>query len=1030
MKSKRPAPNSSLFATIRAIRGLSSVFPPSDSGSALILVLLITALLSTIAVSFLSTSRLEQISTRNFTRKTTANGLAEYATQQAIGTIQQGFTINASGNSTVVITTQPGAIRQFVFSGGNITSNTTTALFSVAGNSSSATIVDLNNLQNPSGNSSATSNQWTITGNASEKILVQMNNLTSNGTVVGRYAFYVDDEGTKINLNSATGNRSILNAAIRPQDIGVLGPSSSSSFANIVNGLASNGTTSPANWGYFFRPEQLQGALTGFSGNYIPYLTAFNTSANSTANMTHLLTPWGTQRLYINELPITSTGVNRTFTALTGISSNGSTANDLANGRALQNIFSGNFSTKYTDIGVKQIAANILQMRDPNTFSVNASLNYSGQLLGADNLDANGIPLEYLGYAPYPVISQIGFGAHFCYEGNITYSNGTGFIYIVIEPFVELTNPYSYDFAIPASNPRLDFKINTIQFTMNYTYTSNNTTTTNSSVITLPNTSPLPPFNLQRIYNNPISTTTNIYYDELKEFILINNGTYTFPKKSKIQTHICGNATSWGAIRADCRINTGYSGNFTINSISDFKILPEYVKLVATAGSNNTVRDWVTGNETGYIMLDNPKRNKLDPLPFKCFNGANTTCGMVVIPKNTNPCDSTATATMVPTVPTNSSQRVSLINKTPSNCFSGLNDETRNWATSNSSVSSYWTLGNATWSSNSSTYYGQQGITANLTNPNSDICRPLASSNATLSSGTPSDPSFSNNMTNAAYADISESNDMREPYLVTGNYTCPADLGFVPTNRRWRRLRMQMQPRAEGSLIPDWAMLDAISFGNFTNATNPVTRQHPVNINGRFNLPGNVSNSSPAAPRAIAIQALAQVLGISTTGTIQNPMNPATSNSTDTTRFRGAIGNATTIAGNIANMTWSANSAWGQGNATSDPGSRRKSRSFPANTYILPSEIMEIAGVADDVSQTNYNNTTSHFKWNEGRASALLPAVSTRSSFFTIYAYAQALDKSGNIDSEALSKTLVEVQFNAGNYTVKKIYTQPIQLGQ
>ena len=91
---------------------------------------------------------------------------------------------------------------------------------------------------------------------------------------------------------------------------------------------------------------------------------------------------------------------------------------------------------------------------------------------------------------------------------------------------------------------------------------------------------------------------------------------------------------------------------------------------------------------------------------------------------------------------------------------------------------------------------------------------------------------------------------------------------------------------------------------------------------------------------------------------------------------------------------------------------------------------MEIDGVADTFSQTDYNNSSSHFKWNEGRASALIPAVTTRSSFFTIYAYAQALDRNQNIDSEFLTKTLVEVQYNSGNYSVKKLYTQPIPLGQ
>ena len=76
---------------------------PSSSGSALILVLLITALLSTIAVSFLSTSRVEQIAARNFSRQNAASGLADLATGQAMAQIQQGFTINTTGTTIVKI---------------------------------------------------------------------------------------------------------------------------------------------------------------------------------------------------------------------------------------------------------------------------------------------------------------------------------------------------------------------------------------------------------------------------------------------------------------------------------------------------------------------------------------------------------------------------------------------------------------------------------------------------------------------------------------------------------------------------------------------------------------------------------------------------------------------------------------------------------------------------------------------------------------------------------------------------------------
>jgi hypothetical protein len=75
-------------------------------------------------------------------------------------------------------------------------------------------------------------------------------------------------------------------------------------------------------------------------------------------------------------------------------------------------------------------------------------------------------------------------------------------------------------------------------------------------------------------------------------------------------------------------------------------------------------------------------------------------------------------------------------------------------------------------------------------------------------------------------------------------------------------------------------------------------------------------------------------------------------------------------------------------------------------------------------------------KENEGRLSAFFPGLTTCSNFFTIYAYAQALDKQGAIDSETLTKTLVEVEITTpatattpAQYKVKKLYTQPITMG-
>ena len=293
----------------------------------------------------------------------------------------------------------------------------------------------------------------------------------------------------------------------------------------------------------------------------------------------------------------------------------------------------------------------------------------------------------------------------------------------------------------------------------------------------------------------------------------------------------------------------------------------------------------------------------------------------------------------------------------------------------------------------------------------------------------PGDPILSNNST--YFLSSNSTVDKLPPVLDFPAFSSPADLGKVPTNTLYRSLRMQMQPAIEGTRIPDWAMLDVISFGNSTNPKLPSNRFQPVNINGKFHLPGTAT----VAPRTIGLIALAKVLELSSNGTIQNPIDVAQSANltvtNDVTRFKGATANATTIANAIGNMRWSGSSSWD---------TRRNALRFPSDQYILPSEIMEIEGVADAVSQTDYFNSSSHFKWNEGRASALIPAVTTRSSFFTIYAYAQALDKQGNIDSEALTKTLVEVEIvtaatsngtttTPAQYKVKKLYTQPILMG-
>ena len=159
---------------------------------------------------------------------------------------------------------------------------------------------------------------------------------------------------------------------------------------------------------------------------------------------------------------------------------------------------------------------------------------------------------------------------------------------------------------------------------------------------------------------------------------------------------------------------------------------------------------------------------------------------------------------------------------------------------------------------------------------------------------------------------------------------------------------------------------------------------------------------------------------------------------TDFITFRGDTPFATSISGNI---TSNSTTKWSTTNSTWS--AWRTARKWPATSLILPGEVTEIRGVADygRASQYIYDGSgTSGFKSikeNEGRLSAFFPGLTTCSNFFTIFAYAQALDKSGNPDSEHLTKTLVEVEItspatatSAAVYKVKSLYRQSIPMGE
>jgi hypothetical protein len=637
-------------------------------------------------------------------------------------------------------------------------------------------------------------------------------------------------------------------------------------------------------------------------------------------------------------------------------------------------------------------------MRDPNTSNVTNSFNYNGPLLGSSSLNSSSsIPQEYLGFAPYPVVSEVSM--------DVTYSNPPPYFRPYVRVNVELYNPYPV--AFNNANATLEFCMRGL--TWNMTHTINSTGQS---------------FGPYRYggYGNWTDNSSSIEHwsqsgkrdsaknnTQFAEAFFSTHTPYgiqglTIPAYSKVKYNLVG--PFWGTY-GQVLTNSIFpfdQNDIKIISMTDVRCAITYIKIVgnstiqnglggATNINPNTVRDWVLGADVGPFIPNNGN--------LSLNSNSN-----ISFPRNAGTHETFWTADPISKY---SYQRLCPLIKTSMAASANLTNSTRSWTTNASAANQ--TFNNTTSASAITTATQTEQYNDSNANPGYD------SGNAI-----PSDPSYSNYNGNAVYANATLTYDMREPVLPTGNYTCPADLGLVPTNQRWRRLRMQPQPSSESTAgyIPDWAILDVVAFGqNGTSANYTFT---PVNPNGKF----NVASGTPPAPRTSGLKALVQMLDTtSTNATLADPMNSSGNVTVNKIRFMGnnsSTATAAIVAGNIANMTWSTNSTWS---------TRRNARNFPSTCLLLPSEVCEIKGVADVVSQGNYANTTEHFKWNEGRVSAIIPGLTTCSSFFTIYAYAESgreLNGAFVPDSYHLTKTLVEVKNNSGNYTVKSVYNQSIPM--
>lgn len=296
----------------------------ASRGVALVVTLMMMSVLTMMVVGLAGVMRNEQAAARNLTYQTLAEQVAEIGIAEGMASVLSNSLPSTAG---ILPVTAPGLIAA---------ENAVTYLFSQASN-----IASVRNLEEIGTNSVILS---TPAGSRSA-IYIGMNEVrTPEGKLVGRYGWWVEDEGTKVNLNSVGANNTNLflplltNFPISASWIFVTNPATPTNFAaNPTVGL-------PARTAYLFTPEMIKdtsilGTNRAFDTTYRAMKGSVTTWSSSTD-----LTPWGTLKLNLADPAVTAVQIKAALTT-----------------NAWASFFGPNLSlsNKYGDLLLDQIAANI-----------------------------------------------------------------------------------------------------------------------------------------------------------------------------------------------------------------------------------------------------------------------------------------------------------------------------------------------------------------------------------------------------------------------------------------------------------------------------------------------------------------------------------------------------------------------------------------------------------------------------------------------------------------------------------------------
>jgi hypothetical protein len=429
--------------------------PPETGGVALVLTLLVVAMLTVVMVAFNAMTRTELMAARNFSKSTGAVTYAMTADQEAMALLAQ--TLSQVGSRAVI--TQPG--RAIVW-GANTTVDVVPLSSAALTNKIGNDFADLNAPVWRLGtspvrsitNSLAPIVLFTNTGMSNYFLAPWVPVTNAAGQVAGRYAFWIDDEGSKFNLNYASTNTrsSFYPTNVRPWDARQLDFGGAGEVqGNFLEGFAqaltfSSSALNMPTWGYVFAPEQIKAYRTN--------ATQQLSGAAERRAYSNSLVAWNSLQFQVgggpgsltNRLPLS--GMGRDPLGGAGFLSANASASvvdaylrNKIDTPALLSRFGQGFAQKYGPEVVLQLVANMNDFFLPA--EGNAVVSYTG---GRDLLsevstgEGFPVPRSFLGVRRAPFLNEVFIGA--AYHVTNAPTDSLGHVEVQLWMQCEIVDPY------------------------------------------------------------------------------------------------------------------------------------------------------------------------------------------------------------------------------------------------------------------------------------------------------------------------------------------------------------------------------------------------------------------------------------------------------------------------------------------------------------------------------------------------------------------------------------------------------------